>query len=293
MQLSPASGDQRSSDRDAIRAHIDKIFQAYIQKNADVIRATHANEWTGFQSSSRTTIHGIDQFMKDVDGYIHSPVKMTAYKMLEFDVVFYGNVGIVTYIADVTYDYQGQSSTRKLRVLDVYAKLADGWNQVGSDTTLHPDTLAAELQQSQSVDADGKQELLAAREAVWRAWFANDGPRLAELVPPELIAIEQSEKWGEPRRSPRRRQGFCRQGRQARASGIPADGSASVRINGHPLFEICLRNRNRRQAFNTIGARHGNVCQPPGQVGQRRLAPGFRQLIVRGFCSVTTLVAGE
>jgi len=59
-----------------------------------------------------------------------------------------------------------------------------GWmNQVGSDTTLHPDTLAAELQQSQSVDADGKQELLAAREAVWRAWFANDGPRLAELVP--------------------------------------------------------------------------------------------------------------
>ena len=32
MQLSPASGDQRSADRDAIRAHIDKIFQAYIQK---------------------------------------------------------------------------------------------------------------------------------------------------------------------------------------------------------------------------------------------------------------------
>jgi ketosteroid isomerase-like protein len=195
MQLSPASGDQRSADRDAIRAHIDKIFQAYIQKNADVIRATHANEWTGFQQSSRTAIHGIDEYMKDINGYFHSPVKMTGYKMLEFDVVFYGNVGIVTYIADVTYDYEGQASTRKLRVLDVYAKLADGWNQVASDTTLHPDTLAAELQQSQSVDADGKQELLAAREAVWRAWFANDGPRLAELVPPELIAIEQSEKW--------------------------------------------------------------------------------------------------
>ena len=195
MQLSPASGDQRSADRDAIRAHIDKIFQAYIQKNAEVIRATHANEWTGFQSSSRTAIHGIDQYMKDVDGYIHSPVKMAGYKMLEFDAVFYGNVGIVTYIADVTYDYEGHPSTRKLRVLDVYAKLADGWNQVGSDTTLHPDTLAAEAQQSQSVEGDDKQELLAAREAVWRAWFANDGPRLAELVPPELIAIEQSEKW--------------------------------------------------------------------------------------------------
>jgi ketosteroid isomerase-like protein len=195
MQLSPASGEQRSADRDAIRSHIDKIFRAYIQKDAKVIRATHANEWTGFQSGSRTAIHGIGEYMKDVQGFLNAPVKMTGYKMLEFDVVFYGNVGIVTYIADVTYDYQGQSSTRKLRVLDVYAKLADGWNQVGSDTTLHPDTLAAELQQAQSVEGDDKQELLSAREAVWRAWFANDGPRLAELVPPELIAIEQSEKW--------------------------------------------------------------------------------------------------
>jgi ketosteroid isomerase-like protein len=195
MQLSPASGDQRSADRDAIRSHIDKIFQAYIQKDAKVIRATHANEWTGFQSGSRTAIHGIDQYMKDVDGYLGSPVKMAGYKMLEFDVEFYGDVGIVTYIADVTYDYQGQSSTRKLRVLDVYAKLADGWNQVGSDTTLHLDTLAAELQQAQSVEGDDKQELFTVREAVWRAWFANDGPQLAELVPPELIAIEQSEKW--------------------------------------------------------------------------------------------------
>jgi ketosteroid isomerase-like protein len=195
MQLSPELGDQRSADRDAIRAHIDKIFQAYIQKNAEVIRATHAKDWTGFQSSSRTAIHGIDEYMKDVQGFLQAPVKMTGYKMLEFDVVFYGNVGIVTYIADVTYEYEGHASTRKLRVLDVYAKLADGWNQVGSDTTVHPDTLAAEAQQAQSLDADDKQELLAAREAVWRAWFANDGPRLAELVPPELIAIEQSEKW--------------------------------------------------------------------------------------------------
>jgi ketosteroid isomerase-like protein len=195
QQLSPASGDQRSADRDAIRSHIDKIFQAYIQKDAKVIRATHANEWTGFQSSSRSTIRGIDQYMKDVDGYLNSPVRMTGYKMLEFEVVFYGDVGIVTYIADVTYDYLGQASTRKLRVLDVYAKLADGWNQVGSDTTLHPDTLAAEMQQAQTVEGDDKQELLSAREAVWRAWFANDGPRLAEFVPPELIAIEQSEKW--------------------------------------------------------------------------------------------------
>lgn len=194
-QLSSVPGDQRSEDRDAIRNHIDKIFQAYIQKDAEVIRATHANQWTGFQSSSRTAIHGIDQYMEDASGFLNAPVKMTAYKMLEFDVIFYGDVAIVPYIADVTYEIQGQPSTQKLRVLDIYAKLAGEWNQVGSDTTLHPDSLAADLQQAQPLSTDQKQNLLSAREAVWRSWFANDSPRLAELVPPELIAIEQSDKW--------------------------------------------------------------------------------------------------
>jgi len=195
MQLSSVSGDQRTADRDAIRGHIDKIFQAYIQKNADVIRATHAKDWTGFNQGSRTTVHGIDQYMQDANWYIKWSGKMTSYKMLEFDVIFYGDVAIVPYVADVSYEDEGQTSVRKLRVLDVYAKLAGEWNQVGSDTTLHPESLAAELQQSQTVGPDEKQELLAAREAVWRSWFANDGPHLAELVPPELIAIEQDEKW--------------------------------------------------------------------------------------------------
>jgi ketosteroid isomerase-like protein len=195
MQLSPVPGDHRTADRDAIRNHIDKIFQAYIQKNAEVIQATHAKDWTGFMESSRSTIHGIDQYMKGVNGFVKAPVKMTAYKMLEFDVIFYGDVALVPYIADVSYEYQGETSTRKLRVLDVYAKMAGEWNQVGSDTTLHPDSLAAELQEAQTVSPEEKQELLSAREAVWRSWFANDSSRLAELVPAELIAIDQSEKW--------------------------------------------------------------------------------------------------
>jgi hypothetical protein len=194
LQLSAISGSQRTADRDAIRSHIDKIFQAYIQKNADVIRATHAKDWTGFNQGSRSTVQGIEQYMQDANWYIKWSGKMTAYKMLQFDVIFYGDVAIVPYIADVSYEDEGVTSVRKLRVLDVYAKLADGWNQVASDTTLHPETLAADMQRAQTPDADGKQELLAAREAVWRSWFANDA-RLPDLLPPELIAIEQSEKF--------------------------------------------------------------------------------------------------
>ena len=53
-QLAPTAGNQRTADRDAIRNHIDRIFQAYIHKEGTVIRSTHSPEWVGFLSSSRT-----------------------------------------------------------------------------------------------------------------------------------------------------------------------------------------------------------------------------------------------
>ena len=38
------------------------------------------------------------------------------------------------------------------------------------------------------------QELLRARESVWRAWFAGDTKTLEELVPPESIVMSGGEK---------------------------------------------------------------------------------------------------
>ena len=195
LQLKPVSADARQADRDAIRNHIDKIFQAYINKDPAAIRATHAPEWIGFQSQSETAIHGIDAYMKDVDGYLNGPVRLAVYKMLEFDVIFYGDVALVPYVAEVSYAFPGGTVGQKLRVFDVYAKLDGAWNQVGSDTQLHPDSIAAAMENLRPISPDERSSLLAAREAVWRAWFANDTPRLVELIPPELIAIESSEKW--------------------------------------------------------------------------------------------------
>ena len=195
LQLKAVSADARQADRDLIRNHIDKIFQAYSNKDASTIRATHAPEWVGFQSSSETAIQGIDAYMKDVDSYLNGPVRLAAYKMLEFDVIFYGDLALVPYVADVTYAFPGCTVTQKLRVFDVYAKLDGGWNQVGSDTQLHPDSIAAAMESFRPMSPDEKKSLLAAREAVWRAWFANDTPQLTELIPPELIAIDTSEKW--------------------------------------------------------------------------------------------------
>jgi ketosteroid isomerase-like protein len=40
------------------------------------------------------------------------------------------------------------------------------------------------------------EELLKAREAVWRAWFAGDVPSLEKLLPPDTIVISSGEsKW--------------------------------------------------------------------------------------------------
>jgi hypothetical protein len=43
---------------------------------------------------------------------------------------------------------------------------------------------------------DDRSEILKAREAVWRAWFANDTTALQKLVPPDTIVISAGEdKW--------------------------------------------------------------------------------------------------
>jgi hypothetical protein len=185
----------RQADRDAIHAHIDKIFRAYIDKDAAVIRATHAQNWIGFSSQARSTISGIDQYMADIDGFLHGPVRMDSYKMLEFDVVFYGDTAVIPYVADVTYSFPGGSVVQKLRVLDVYAKVNGEWNQVGSDTQLHPESIRAQMSRERPLGPEEKTGLLAAREAVWKAFFNNDSALLTEAVPADLIAIDYGDKW--------------------------------------------------------------------------------------------------
>jgi ketosteroid isomerase-like protein len=53
--------------------------------------------------------------------------------------------------------------------------------------------LAVALMACAAVAQDNDASILQCREAVWRAWFANDAKTLAELVPAEAIAISPSE----------------------------------------------------------------------------------------------------
>jgi ketosteroid isomerase-like protein len=202
MMLLPASvltaaEDDRAADREAIRAHIDRIFQAFIHKDSAELRATHAKNWLGYLEGSRTMIRGVDGYM-DWSGYFesNSPYGMKNYKMREFDMIFQGDAAFVAFVADVEANTPTGPFHRTLRITDFYTKQNGGWIQTGSDTDLHPDSLAEQLQNNRTLSEGEKKRLLEAREAVWRAYFAGDRAALEKLLPEELLTMEPGGSWG-------------------------------------------------------------------------------------------------
>jgi len=182
--------DDRAADREAIRAHIDSIFQAFIKKDAAALRATHAENWLGYLEGSRTMIKGIDGYMDWNQVDPKSPYGMKSYKMREFDMIFKGDAAFVCFVADVESNTPNGPFHRALRISDFYTKQNGQWIQNGSDTALHAESAEQQLQTLRPLPERGRQRLLAAREAVWRAYFAGDRGTLEKLIPEETVAIE-------------------------------------------------------------------------------------------------------
>ena len=192
-----APQDDRKADRDAIRAHIDSIFQAFIDKDAAKLRATHHQNWLGYLEGTRTMIRGVDGYMNN--NYIDpsSPYGMKSYKMREFDMIFKGDAAFVCFVADVESNTPTGPSRRALRISDFYTKQDGKWIQTGSDTALHPESLDEQYQTPRSLGDRMKKQLLDAREAVWRAYFSNDRAALERLIPEETVTIEAGDNnWG-------------------------------------------------------------------------------------------------
>jgi hypothetical protein len=159
---STITSDNRTADREAIRAHLDTIFRAYINKDLSTIRMTHWENWTGFTIGARSIIRGIDEYMQDAERATRNPLLIADYKLSDIDFRFYGDVALVPYVADVV----AGSNLRlpgKFRSLDVYAKIDGKWNQVGSNIDLHPETLEAQRQQPRTLSSAERQELLGVR----------------------------------------------------------------------------------------------------------------------------------
>ena len=136
-------------------------------------------------------IRGVDGYM-NASGYFdpNSPYGMTGYAMREFDMIFQGDAAFVTFVADVEAKTPSGPSKRALRITDFYTKQNGAWIQTGSDTELHPESAAEQYQVPRTLPEPMKKSLLEAREAVWRAFFANDRAALDKLIPEDLITIE-------------------------------------------------------------------------------------------------------
>jgi ketosteroid isomerase-like protein len=182
--------DDRAADREAIRAHIDSIFQAFIKKDAAALRATHAKNWLGYLEGSREVIKGIGGYMEWNDVDSKSPYGMKRYKMREFDMIFKGDAAFVCFVADVESNTPNGPWLRALRISDFYTKTDGKWIQSGSDTALHQDSLEEQLAAPRPLGEQMRKRLLDTREAVWRAYFAGDRATLEKLIPEETIAIE-------------------------------------------------------------------------------------------------------
>ena len=185
----PQPGDSRPADRDAIRAHIDTIFRAYMSKDRAAVRATHSRDWRGFLSASQTTIRGIDAYMDYAEQSLGGPARIVDYRMVEFDVLFYGDLAVVPYVAEMQIELAGGRFPASIRVLDIYGRIDGEWIQVASHTASHPDTEAARRQYPAPLPPRVRQEILDAREAAWRAWFENDEERLARFLPDDAVGI--------------------------------------------------------------------------------------------------------
>jgi hypothetical protein len=182
----------RPADAAAIRAHIESIFQAFIDKDRPKLAATHGAEWRGFTPWSGHVIRGRDGYMDEATFPPDLPKNqgMFGYRIGEFDIVFYGDTAVVSFVAEVDRVEGSGKSTQKLTLMDVYHKDPGGWIQVASNTSLHPDAVFELASRRRMLDAGERASLMQAREAVWRAYFGGDRATLMKLLPPELITIE-------------------------------------------------------------------------------------------------------
>jgi ketosteroid isomerase-like protein len=134
-------GSQRSDDVQAIREQILRVFEAYRQKDLAMLRRTHTADWRGFTLASPLVGRGIDAYIQAAEGAIGS-TQFEEYQILDLAPVFYGDIAIVPYVARIAgKNRQGRTEAYRLRVLDVYLKEPMGWNQVATNTSLHPEEL--------------------------------------------------------------------------------------------------------------------------------------------------------
>src|SRR5438309_2209672 len=133
--------DDRAADREAIRAHIDSIFQAFIKRDAAALRATHAQNWLGYLEGSRTMIKGVHGYREwnDVDQKIlngavefaKSGGKLVKLDFPKTEIQVYGATAVV--YSNYAYELEtgGQHINQSGRVTEVFVLRKGQWVNPG------------------------------------------------------------------------------------------------------------------------------------------------------------------
>jgi len=202
LAQAPSGDAGREADAAAIRAHIEAICQAFVDGDVDRIRATHTDDWRGFLEGSRTPIKGIDDYMRangipwpppaGAPPRRGTPDPTRTFKVSDFDVHFYGaDLAVASFFVEFGSTVNGEFRTgTRYRIMDVYARRNGAWNQAASHTVVDPVWRAAQNAEPATLPPPVRDQLLAAREAVWRAYFTNDQAALDKLVPADTIVLE-------------------------------------------------------------------------------------------------------
>src|ERR1051325_6052697 len=150
-----ANAQERPADAAAIRAHIESIFQAFIDGDEAKIFATHSEDWRGFLESYPPPIKAIDEYMRANGIEWPKPANApksrayfpagTTYQVDHFDVHFYSpELAVASFFGEFKRKQGDKTITlRRLRIMDVYAKRNGNWIQAGSYTATDPVWLAA------------------------------------------------------------------------------------------------------------------------------------------------------
>ena len=196
--------DGRDADREAIYNEIGRITQAFIDGDFETVYKTHSEDWSGFLNDGQTVpIKGIDPYMQangitwpPPAGYKKpgpNPFPNLHYKMTNFLCNFVTpDVGVASFTLD--YPFRDGLNFNRLRIMDVFAKRDGRWIQAASYTVTDPAWKAERLAQPAQVPDPVKKQILDAREAVWRAWFAGDREKLEKMIPDEAVAINGADK---------------------------------------------------------------------------------------------------
>lgn len=201
-----ANQPDRAADEAAIRAHIESIFQAFIDGDEQKIFDTHSEDWRGLLEGYPAPIKGINEYMQangiDWPKPANAPKSHpyypagTTYKIDDWDVHFYTpELAVVNFLGGFQQkDGNTDVTLRRFRIMDIYAKRKGNWIQVASHTAVDPAWRAEQMSKPMNVTPEMRRHILEKREAVWKAWFANDRATLEKLVPEEVVAINDGEE---------------------------------------------------------------------------------------------------